>query len=52
MKYTREEARIKATQYAYEIRHGRHTEQKEKVSLKNGFLRESENMKNGAQTLT
>jgi hypothetical protein len=29
MKYTREEARIKATQYAYEIRHGRHTEQKE-----------------------
>jgi hypothetical protein len=25
MKYTREEARIKATQYAYEKRHGRHT---------------------------
>jgi hypothetical protein len=38
MKYTREEARIKATQYAYEIRHGRHTEQKEKVSFEEWFL--------------
>ncbi|HEY5124441.1 MAG TPA: hypothetical protein VIK14_11965 [Ignavibacteria bacterium] len=38
MKYTREEARIKATQYAYEIRHGRHTEPKEHVSFKEWFL--------------
>jgi hypothetical protein len=38
MKYTREEARIKATQYTYEIRHGRHTEQNEKVSFEEWFL--------------
>jgi hypothetical protein len=38
MKYTREEARIKATQYAYEIRHGRHTESKEHVSFEEWFL--------------
>jgi hypothetical protein len=38
MKYTREEARIKTTQYAYEIRHGRHTEPKEKVSFEEWFL--------------
>jgi hypothetical protein len=38
MKYTREEARIKATQYAYEIRHGRHTEPKEHVSFEEWFL--------------
>ena len=38
MKYTREEARIKATQYAYEIRHCRHTEPKEKVSFEQWFL--------------
>jgi hypothetical protein len=38
MKYTREEARIKAQQYAYEIRHGRHTEPKEKVSFEVWFL--------------
>jgi len=38
MKYTRELARIKATQYAYEKRHGRHTEPKEKVSFEQWFL--------------
>jgi hypothetical protein len=38
MKYTREEARIKATQYAYEIRHGRDTEPKEHVSFEEWFL--------------
>jgi hypothetical protein len=38
MKYTRELARIKATQYAYEIRHGRHTKQKERVSFEEWFL--------------
>jgi hypothetical protein len=38
MKYTREEARIKATQYAYEIRHGRHTEPKEHVCFEEWFL--------------
>jgi hypothetical protein len=38
MKYTREEARIKATQYAYEIRRGRHTEPKEKPEFSVWFL--------------
>lgn len=38
MKYTREEARIKATQYASEIRHGRHTEPKEYVGFEEWFL--------------
>jgi hypothetical protein len=38
MKYTREEARIKATQYAHEIRHVRHTEPREHVSFEEWFL--------------
>lgn len=38
MKYTKEEARVKATQYAYEIRHGRHTKQKEHVGFEEWFL--------------
>lgn len=38
MKYTRELARIKATQYAYEIKHGRHSEPKEYVSFEEWFL--------------
>jgi hypothetical protein len=38
MKYTNIEAITKATQYAYEIRHGRHTEPKEKVSFEEWFL--------------
>jgi hypothetical protein len=38
MKYTGEEARIKATQYAYEIRHGRHTKPREHVSFEEWFL--------------
>jgi hypothetical protein len=38
MKYTKELSRIKATQYAYEIRHGRHTKQKEYVSFEEWFL--------------
>jgi hypothetical protein len=38
MKYTREEARIKATQYAYEIRHGRHIEPKKHISFEEWFL--------------
>jgi hypothetical protein len=33
MSYTNIEAITKAQQYAYEIRHGRHTEQKEKMSF-------------------
>lgn len=38
MKYTKELARIKATQYAYEIRQGRHKKQKEYVSFEQWFL--------------
>lgn len=38
MKMTRELARIKATQYAYEIKYGRHTEPKERVSFEQWFL--------------
>jgi hypothetical protein len=38
MKYTKIEAITKAQQYAYEIRRGRHTEQKEKVSFEEWFL--------------
>jgi hypothetical protein len=38
MKYTNIEAITKAQQYAYEIRHGRHTEPKEHVSFEEWFL--------------
>ena len=38
MSYTNIEAITKAQQYAYEIRHGRHTEQKEKMSFEEWFL--------------
>jgi len=38
MSYTNIEAITKAQQYAYEIRHGRHIEPKEKVSFEVWFL--------------
>jgi hypothetical protein len=38
MKYTKELARIKATQYAYEMRYGRHTKPKEIPEFSEWFL--------------